>query len=122
MPYVNVRITKDGVTAEQKTQIVAEITDTLVRVLGKRPETTHIVIDEIEPENWGFGGMLTTEYRKRKSNPDRRKRRTLTLPGERTEEMVAQFVYLDQTRRKACITLQTMNVIMEWEPNRAPTR
>lgn len=65
MPYVNVRITKDGVTAEQKAQIVAEITQTLQRVLGKRPEHTHIVIDEIEPENWGFAGMLTTEYRKR---------------------------------------------------------
>lgn len=65
MPYVNVRITKDGVTAEQKRQIVEEITDTLARVLGKKPEHTHIVIDEVEPENWGFAGMLTTEYRKR---------------------------------------------------------
>ncbi len=64
MPYVNVRITKDGVTAEQKAQIVAEITRTLQTVLGKRPEHTHIIIDEIDPENWGFGGMLTTEYRK----------------------------------------------------------
>jgi 4-oxalocrotonate tautomerase len=64
MPYVNVRITKDGVTAEQKSQIVAEITQTLQRVLGKQPEHTHVVIDEIEPENWGFAGMLTTEYRK----------------------------------------------------------
>lgn len=64
MPYVNVRITKDGVTTEQKRQIVEEITQTLVRVLGKKPEHTHIIIDEIEPENWGFAGMLTTEYRK----------------------------------------------------------
>jgi 4-oxalocrotonate tautomerase len=64
MPYVNVKITRDGVTAEQKAQIVAEITDTLRRVLGKRPEHTHIVIDEIDPENWGFAGVLTTEYRK----------------------------------------------------------
>ena len=64
MPYVNVRITRDGVTVEQKAQIVAEITQTLQRVLGKRPEHTHIVIDEIDPENWGFAGVLTTEYRK----------------------------------------------------------
>ena len=64
MPYVNVRITRDGVTAEQKAQIVAEITQTLQRVLGKRPEYTHVIIDEIDPENWGFEGMLTTEYRK----------------------------------------------------------
>jgi len=65
MPYVNVKITKDGVTAAQKKQIVEEITQTLVGVLGKKPEHIHIVIDEIEPENWGFAGMLTTEYRKR---------------------------------------------------------
>lgn len=65
MPYVNVKITRDGVTAQQKARIVAEITATLERVLGKRPEYTHIVIDEIDPENWGFAGMLTSEYRKR---------------------------------------------------------
>jgi 4-oxalocrotonate tautomerase len=64
MPYVNVRITKDGVTVEQKRQIVEEITETLVKVLGKKPEYTHIIIDEVEPENWGFAGMLTTDYRK----------------------------------------------------------
>ena len=65
MPYVNVRITKDGVTAEQKRRIVEEMTQTLSSVLGKKPEHTHIIIDEIEPENWGFAGMLTTEYRER---------------------------------------------------------
>ena len=65
MPYVNVRITKDNVTVEQKRQIVKEITQTLVKVLNKKPEHTHIVIDEIEPENWGYAGMLTTEFRKK---------------------------------------------------------
>ena len=65
MPYVNVRITKDGVTADQKATIVREITETLGRVLGKRPEHTHVIIDEVDPENWGYAGMLTTEYRKR---------------------------------------------------------
>lgn len=64
MPVVNVRITKDGVTAQQKALIVAEITQTLQRVLGKRPEHTHIIIEEIDPNNWGFSGMLTSEYRR----------------------------------------------------------
>ena len=64
MPYVNVRITRDGVTVEQKRRVVEEITRTLVNVLGKRPEHIHVIIDEVEPENWGFAGMLTTEYRK----------------------------------------------------------
>ncbi len=64
MPYVNVRITRDGVTAAQKAAIVKEITETLQRVLGKKPEHTHVIIDEVELENWGYAGMLTTEYRK----------------------------------------------------------
>ncbi|ARU59861.1 4-oxalocrotonate tautomerase [Tumebacillus avium] len=64
MPYINLQITK-GATREQKEQIVTEFTDTLVRVLGKKPEHTHIVIQEIEDENWGFAGKLTDEFRKR---------------------------------------------------------
>ena len=64
MPYVNVKITRDGVTPEQKRNIVEQITQTLVDVLGKHPEHIHIIIDEIDPENWGYAGMLTTEYRK----------------------------------------------------------
>ena len=65
MPYVNVRITKDGASVEQKRRIVEEITNTLVSVLGKKPEHTHVVIDEVEPENWGFAGMLTTDFRRK---------------------------------------------------------
>jgi 4-oxalocrotonate tautomerase len=64
MPYINVRITRDGVTREQKARIVAEMTDTLVRVLDKKPEHIHIIIDEIDTDNWGFAGQLTTDYRK----------------------------------------------------------
>ena len=63
MPYVNVRITKSGVTAEHKREIVRRFTQTLVEVLGKKPEHTHIVIDLVEEENWGYAGKLTTEYR-----------------------------------------------------------
>lgn len=65
MPYTNVKITKDGTSAEQKKQIVEEMTQTLVKVLNKKPKHVHIVIDEIEPENCGFSGMLTTEFRKK---------------------------------------------------------
>ena len=65
MPYVNVRITKDAATAEQKRRIVEEVTNTLASVLGKKPEHTHIVIDEVDPENWGFAGMLTTDFRRK---------------------------------------------------------
>ena len=65
MPVVHVKITRDGVTVEQKRQVVAEITQTLQRGLGKRPEHTHVIFDEVDPENWGFVRMLTTEYRQR---------------------------------------------------------
>ena len=61
MPYVNVRVTP-AITTEQSKQIVEEITDTLVRVLDKKPEYTHIVIDEVDQERWGFGGRLTSEF------------------------------------------------------------
>ena len=63
MPYVNVRVTP-RITTEQSRQIVEEITDTLVRTLGKKPEHTHIVIDEVDDDRWGFSGMLTSEFRK----------------------------------------------------------
>lgn len=65
MPYINVKITKDGVTTEKKKRIVEEMTQTLVSVLNKKPEHIHIVIDEVDEENWGYAGVLTTEYRKK---------------------------------------------------------
>lgn len=63
MPYVNLQITK-GATREQKAQLVQEFTDSLVRVLGKKPEHTHIVIQEIEETDWGYAGMLTDDWKK----------------------------------------------------------
>lgn len=62
MPYVNVQITK-GATRQQKAEIVKDITDSLVRVLGKKPEYTHVVIQEIADEDWGFSGMLTDDWK-----------------------------------------------------------
>lgn len=64
MPFVSVRITRDGVTCEQKARVIAEITETLERVLNKSPELTHIVIEEIDTDNWGYAGISTTQYRK----------------------------------------------------------
>ena len=65
MPYVNVQITS-GATREQKAAIVREMTESLVRVLGKKPEHIHIVIQEIDEENWGFSGLLTDEWKKQR--------------------------------------------------------
>lgn len=66
MPYINVQITH-GVTREQKAVVVKDITDSLVRVLGKKPEHIHIVIQEIAEENWGYQGMLTDDWKKMQS-------------------------------------------------------
>ena len=62
VPYVNIQITR-GATREQKKQLVARVTATLVEVLGKRPEHTHIVIQEVADEDWGFAGLLTDDWR-----------------------------------------------------------
>ena len=63
MPYVNIQITK-GATREQKANLVRDVTDSLVRELGKKPEHIHIVIQEIAEEDWGFSGMLTDDWKK----------------------------------------------------------
>ena len=64
MPYVNVQITT-GATREQKAALVRDITDSLVRVLDKNPTTTFVVIDEVELEDWGIGGLPLEDYRRR---------------------------------------------------------
>ena len=68
MPYVNVQITA-GASREQKAQLVGAFTEALVRILGKKPEHTHIVLQEIAEENWGFSGMLTDDWRKAQAQP-----------------------------------------------------
>ena len=64
MPYVNIRITKDSATAEQKAKVISGVTDLLRDVLGKNPQTTFVVIDEVETDNWGIGGETLTQRRK----------------------------------------------------------
>jgi 4-oxalocrotonate tautomerase family enzyme len=63
MPYVNIQITV-GATREQKAALVRDVTDSLVRELGKRPEHIHVVIQEIREEDWGFAGQLTDDWRR----------------------------------------------------------
>lgn len=64
MPYVNVQITK-GASRDQKRSLVEDITDSLARHLNKSPEHIHIVIQEIDEENWGYSGMLTDEWKRK---------------------------------------------------------
>ena len=66
MPYVNIRVTRENgtPTAEQKAELIKGATELLVRVLGKNPATTVVVIDEVDTVNWGVGGETVTRRRR----------------------------------------------------------
>ncbi len=64
MPYVNIKITNEGVTPEKKAELIKGATRLLQDVLGKNPQTTVVVIDEVETDNWGIGGETVTVRRK----------------------------------------------------------
>ncbi len=65
MPFVNIKITKEGATAAQKAELIKGVTDLLVKVLHKNPATTVVVIEEVETDNWGLGGETVTAIRKK---------------------------------------------------------
>jgi len=65
MPFVNIKITPEGATAEKKAALIKGATELLVKVLGKDPQTTVVVIEEVETDNWGIGGESVTERRNR---------------------------------------------------------
>lgn len=66
MPYVRIEVTDEGVTDDAKATLIAEVTASLQRVLGKDPATTFVVIDEVPVANWGIGGLPVTEWRARR--------------------------------------------------------
>jgi 4-oxalocrotonate tautomerase len=65
MPYVNIKITRDGVTGPQKEKLIQGVTQLLADVLGKNHSTTVVVIDEMDTDNWGIGGESVTIRRQR---------------------------------------------------------
>lgn len=65
MPYVNIKITREGASAGQKAALISGVTQLLVDVLGKNPNTTIVVIDEVETDNWGIAGETITVRRQR---------------------------------------------------------
>jgi len=67
MPYVNVRITREGATSEQKAEVIRRMTQVLVDVLKKNPETTVVIIEEVDTDNWGIGGITVTERRRKET-------------------------------------------------------
>lgn len=67
MPYVNIQITREGASTEQKAELIRGVTDLLVRVLNKNPATTFVVIDEVETDNWGVAGQSVTLLRQQEA-------------------------------------------------------
>lgn len=65
MPYINIKVTNEGVTAKQKAALIQGATDLVVKVLNKDPATTFVIIDEVETDNWGVAGETTTVRRLR---------------------------------------------------------
>ncbi len=68
MPYVNIKVTREGVSRAQKAHLIKGVTDLLVTVLNKNPATTFVVIDEVDMEDWGIGGVPVEEWRARQSS------------------------------------------------------
>ncbi len=64
MPLVHIKITRGGVTADQKKELIKGSTQLLADVLGKNPKTTFVIIDEVDTDNWGIGGQSVTDMRK----------------------------------------------------------
>jgi 4-oxalocrotonate tautomerase len=62
---VNIKITREGATKEQKEKLIRGATQLLVDVLGKNPATTFVVIEEVDTDNWGVGGESVTTRRNR---------------------------------------------------------
>lgn len=56
MPYINIKITREGTTAEQKAELIKGATELLTRVLNKNPKTTVVTIEEVDMDSWGIGG------------------------------------------------------------------
>ncbi|MNV40303.1 putative tautomerase [compost metagenome] len=78
MPYVNIKVTREGTapgaaatTPEQKRALIKGVSDLLFEVLGKPHASTFVVIDEVELENWGVGGVTVPEYRAQLAKADK---------------------------------------------------
>ena len=74
MPYVNIKVTREGttpdrqsVTPEQKAALIKGVSELLLKVLNKPLDATFVVIDQVEKEDWGVGGLPVDEWRRQKA-------------------------------------------------------
>ncbi|SHN33013.1 4-oxalocrotonate tautomerase family protein [Chitinophaga sp. CF418] len=72
MPFVKIELTREGVTREQKQQLIKGITDLITNVLNKDPHLTHIAIQEVELDNWGYAGEQISVLREKGITADKK--------------------------------------------------
>lgn len=72
MPVINIELTREGVTREQKQELIKQITAVFTTVLNKDPQLTHVVIREIDTDNWGVGGEQVSVLREREITADKK--------------------------------------------------
>lgn len=72
MPYVKIELTREGVTREQKQELISGITILITEVLNKDPHLTHVVIQEIELDDWGYAGEQVSVLREKGITADKK--------------------------------------------------
>ena len=85
MPYVNIQVTNEGVSREQKQELITATTNMLRDVLGKNPSSTFVVIEEIDTDNWGVGGELVTDIRARNARSRANRKRDADTSYQRPQ-------------------------------------
>ncbi|MBT1706243.1 tautomerase family protein [Chryseosolibacter indicus] len=72
MPYVRIEVTREGVTREQKRLLIKGVTELITETLNKDPHLTHVVIDEVELDNWGYAGEQVSVLREKGITADKK--------------------------------------------------
>jgi 4-oxalocrotonate tautomerase len=72
MPFVKIEVTREGVTREQKKLLIKGVTDVITEVLNKDPQLTHVVIREVDLDDWGFAGEQVSVLREKGINADKK--------------------------------------------------
>lgn len=72
MPYIKIELTREGVTRDQKKALIKGVTDVITDVLNKDPQLTHVVIQEVELDNWGFAGEQVSVLREQGITADKK--------------------------------------------------
>jgi 4-oxalocrotonate tautomerase len=72
MPYIKIEITREGVTREQKQTLIKGVTDLVTQVLNKDPHLTHVVIQEVELDDWGYAGEQVSVLREKGITADKK--------------------------------------------------